>query len=172
MTREPPMLPTVITPTEPLAPHEQRPDEPLEAWILFLRWTFGGKPRPEIINDAVRQMALRHDWQRRAALVDRRLERVRSVSDTAQQIALDAVSILSTELEALAAESRIRPGRQRLRDLTALLGLVSAMGGFAAIKAPDTSEAEAIDYSTLTEDELATLAEASAILARAKRAPR
>lgn len=103
---------------------------------------------------------MNNSWERRAALLDRRLAQAHPLAEVTQNIALDAVSILSSELEALAAESRMRPGRQRLRDLTALLQVLSAMGGLDVAAKAGAQDAEELDYSQLDEADLAILAQA------------
>lgn len=151
------MTAALATSTElALPPFAQRPDEPLDAWLLFLRYAFGARPRPLIENDAVRLLALRWDWQTRIALLDRKLDPVRPLAEVTRDIAIDSVQILSSELAAMAAESAVRPGRQRLRDLVPLLQLLTAMGGLDAAKQPET-DALTYDYSRLEVDELETL---------------
>jgi hypothetical protein len=150
------MTATLATEPAPLAPYAQRPDEPLDAWILFLRYAFGARPRPLIENDAVRLLALRWDWETRIALLDRKLNPVRPLAEVTREIAIDSVQILSSELAAMAAESAVRPGRQRLRDLVPLLQLLTAMGGLDAARLPE-NEKLTYDYSLLDIEELEQL---------------
>lgn len=166
----PPML-AIATPSDTAQnPWRQRHDESREEFARFLLWAFGD--RSATLSPAASTAAARHDWWRRATALDHRLAPTRSLPEVTRNIALDAITVLSVELEALAASCRATPGNQRLRDLVPLLQLVAQMGGFGAASeaARGAASGDGVDHSALTPDELETLAKASAILAKAKRA--
>lgn len=161
---------TVLAPVAHTVPWGKRPDESIAEYGTFLLWAFTPDRASLQLTPEASSTAARHGWWLRAAQLEAKLAPPKSLTEVTQSIASDAVTILHVELAALAAQSRANPGQQRLKDLTALLQLVAGMGGFNAVakNAPSTDEA-GVDYSQLDADELACLARASHILAKAKR---
>jgi hypothetical protein len=149
------LTPAPLAQVTPSAPWHRQPHESEDDFACFAIWALT-TPRPPIPAE-LRLVALNNGWEERAAMIDGRLAQARPLAEIVRNVGLDAISVLSTELEAMAAASRARPGQVRPKDVIQLLGLVSALGGFDAIKPADADAAAKPDWSRLETEELLTL---------------
>lgn len=144
--------------TIPLQPQHRRHDEPEEDWLEFLVWLHTA-PRPPL-DDALRDLSLRHDWHTRAQAIDGRLSNARTIDarTAARDIAANAVIFLNSELAAKTAESLRNPGHNStVSELTKLLQLAKELAESAPAPAQDEEETWC-DLSGFTQDEVATYA--------------
>lgn len=144
-------------------PWKPQPGEGELEWLTFMVWCFGDRPLLKSPEDS--RLAAVHRWEQRAQLIDARLRPAESPAQAVSAIAQDALVVLRHELAWRASQAVVNPGGASLAELVQLLKLCSDLG-LSAQQAP--SDAETVDYSTLTPEELSTLAAASAILAKAK----
>jgi hypothetical protein len=159
-----PLSHLVQAPRTTALPWLRQPDESEEAWLTFLAWCFS-TPQPILKSAEDSRLAAIHRWDQRAQLINARLRPTESPAQAVTAIAQDALVVLRHELAWRASQAVVNPGGASLGELVQLLKLCSDLG-LSAQQAP--SDTEAVDYSRLSEHELAVLAEASAILARAK----
>lgn len=150
-----------LTPTQPTRPWERRAEESPAEFVAFLAWCFS-QPRAAQLPGSLHQTSIRFDWHRRAMLISKRLgDRLETPEQACAAIAQDSLVILRAELEHKAALALAQPGSVNMKELVALMRLLAELGGFAGA-APQAEP----DYSSLTPDELQTLAQAGQILAR------
>ena len=149
----------------PKRPWQPQPGEEPGAFVAFLAWAFT-EPRLEQLPQAWAELALQHNWHKRALLLDKRLaSRPETVEQATAAIAADALIVLRCELEHAAARAMTDPGRARLGDLTQLMRLLAELGAFAGKANGQDSD---LNYDSLTAAEMATLAAAGQILAKAR----
>lgn len=153
-------------PPPPRRPWQRQHDESEADHLRFLRWLFSDSRAAELPGN-LHRLALQHRWQHRAMLVDKRLSSApQTVEQVASNIAADALTILTCELEFKAARAMQSPGDVPLKDLNGLLRLLAELGAFAG-KAQ--TSAEDVDIGELTDHEAQVLAEAAAILTRRRK---
>lgn len=153
------MTALTLTQLTAFAPQRQRPTEAAGEWITFLQWCFTS-PRPQIPPE-LEGTCLKHEWHRRAAVLDARLRSDPETPDQAvRKIAEHALIILRAEIEHAAVRALERPGQAKLGDLVALMKLMHDMGATAR------TAADSYDFTGITADELRTLVQADEIRAR------
>ena len=156
---------TQLARTAPTPPWQRQPGEGEIEWLTFLAWALGDRPALNATEDS--RLAAVHRWHVRAQQIDARLRPAETPSQAVASIAQDALVVLRHELAWRASQAVTAPGQASLGELVQLLKLCSDLG-LSAAQQPSAEAETPVDYSTLTPEELAILAQASAIIAKAK----